>query len=170
MDKKESFELGIVFMIISATALAFTGFLGQLGMKDFYIPAMIFWRFIAAFILYGVYLAIRRELKHLWPVRHLWIHLARAFFILTAQYTFYYYIQKTNLLNAVVLLNTGPLFIPLVEWGLLRNKIGKSTWISIGVAFVGVLCVLQPHTGIFSYSSFIGLSAGVCQAFSQVLL
>jgi drug/metabolite transporter (DMT)-like permease len=169
MERKESFEMGMMFMLISASALALTGFLGQLGMGYFFIFPMTFWRFLAAFILCMAFLCMRGELKGCWRIHNLKTHLLRAFFVLGAQYTFYYYIQHNNLLNAIVLLNTGPLFIPIIEWGLLRNKVGKSTWISIAVAFIGVIFVLQPQAGIFSRVSFVGLLAGVCQAASQVL-
>lgn len=169
MERKESFEMGMMFMLISASALALTGFLGQLGMGYFFIFPMTFWRFFASLILCVIFLWIRGDLKGFWHLHNLKIHLLRAFFVLGAQYTFYYYIQHNNLLNAIVLLNTGPLFIPIIEWGLLRNKVGKSTWISIIVAFVGVIFVLQPQAGIFSHVSIVGLLAGICQAASQVL-
>ncbi len=169
MERKESFEMGMMFMLISASALALTGFLGQLGMGYFFIFPMTFWRFFASLILCMGCLWIQGDLKAFWRIHNLKIHLLRAFFVLGAQYTFYYYIQHNNLLNAIVLLNTGPLFIPIIEWGLLRNKVGKSTWISIAVAFIGVIFVLQPQAGIFSHVSIVGLLAGICQAASQVL-
>ena len=169
MERKESFEMGMMFMLLSASALALTGFLGQLGMGYFFICPMIFWRFLTSLILYAVFLWVRGELTGFWHIHNVKLHLLRAFFVLGAQYTFYYYIQHNNLLNAIVLLNTGPLFIPIIEWGFLRNKVGKSTWISIIVAFIGVIFVLQPQAGIFSHVSIIGLLAGVCQASSQVL-
>lgn len=98
------------------------------------------------------------------------MHLLRAFFVLTAQYCFYYYLHLNTLLNAVVLLNLGPLFIPIIEWGILRHKVGKSTWIGIVVSFIGMLCVIQPDKGIFSLISLIGILAGVSQGASQVVM
>ena len=93
----------------------------------------------------------------------------RAVFTLGAQYSFYYYLEQNTLMNAMVLLNTGPLFIPLIERVVAGSKIGKSTIASLVVGFLGVLCVLQPDQGIFTLMSLIGLLSGLCQGISQVL-
>lgn len=167
--KKESFTTGILYMLISATGLSLTGFFGKLGMEQLTLTALVFWRFFAAFILYAILLWLMGRLKDGIGFENIKIHLLRTFFVLSAQYCFYYYLHKNTLLNAVVLLNTGPLFIPVIEWGILRNKVGRSSWVGIGVSFLGVLCVLQPDKGIFSLMSLIGLLAGLSQGASQVI-
>jgi len=68
-----------------------------------------------------------------------------------------------------VLVNTGPLFIPIIEWAVLRQKVGVSTWISLIISFLGVLLVLQPDKDLFSQVGWIGLLAGVTQGASQIV-
>ncbi len=77
--------------------------------------------------------------------------------------------MHSNLLNATALLNTGPVFIAIIDWGILRKKVGVSTWIGTLVSFVGALLILQPDEGIFSLLSLIGLFAGISQGASQVV-
>lgn len=172
-------------MLLSATGLSVVGLLGKLGLGKLSLTGLIFWRFFASFIICLLFVHLTGRLKSgadaagefqklargsKSPFMAGWgIHLLRAFFVLSAQYSFFYYIQHNPLMNGMVLLNTGPLLIPLIEWGVMRNKVGRSTWIGVIVSFVGVLCVLQPDSGIFSLMSLVGLFAGISQGASQVV-
>lgn len=95
------------------------------------------------------------------------IHILRAIFSLGSVYFFYMFIKKHSLLNGVTLLNTGPLFIPLIERIFMGQKIHKLTGIAIIIAFVGVFFILKPDRTIFS--NMIGLLGGLFQGASQVI-
>lgn len=165
--KKESFSSAVFFMLLSGIGLALVGLFGKLGSEQFFLSALIFWRFFAAFSIYLIFLILLKKLKG--APSHLKMNFIRALFILGAQASFFYYIQNHSLLNGMVLFNTGTLFIPIIEWAFLRQKVGKSTWITVAISFIGVLCILQPDRGIFSYASLIGLLSGLCQGISQTL-
>lgn len=167
--KKESFSKGVVYMLISASGLSVVGLLGKLGMNEFSVLALIFWRFLASFVLCFLFLLIKNQLTGIFEFKNIKLQLLRVLFLLGAQYSFFYYLHYNSMLNATVLLNTGPLFIPLIEKCVLGNKVGKSTWIAIVISFIGMLCVLQPDEGIFSVMSLIGLFAGLSQGSSQVV-
>lgn len=167
--KKESFSKGVVYMLISASGLAIVGLLAKIGMNEFSVLALIFWRFFASFFICFLFFLIKNQLKGFFNFKDIKLQLLRVLFLLGAQYSFFYYLHKNTLLNATVLLNTGPLFIPLIEKCILGNKVGKSTWIAIVISFIGMLCILQPDGGIFSLMSFIGLFAGISQGASQVV-
>lgn len=166
---KESFATGVSYTLLSAVGLSLVGLFGKLGAFEFTLDALIFWRFAAAFILCTAFLGLMGKLQDVFSISNPKIHFLRAFFVLGAQYSFYYYIQRESLLNGMVLLSLGPLFIPIIERIVLRSKIGKSTWVGLIVSFIGMLCVLQPDAGIFSLVSLIGVLAGLCQGCSQVV-
>lgn len=170
MDHKESFHTGIFYMLLSAASLSVVGLLARLGMAELTLQGLIFWRFFTAFILFFFLLWFRGQLKEKLSFGDFKLQFIRPIFTLGAQYSFYYYIDKNTLLNATALLNTGALFIPLIEWSVLGRRVGKSTWIGVVVSFAGVLCILQPDAGIFSLLSLIGLLSGFCQGASQVVL
>lgn len=156
-------------MLLSAAGLSFTGFFGKIAMEDFSLSALIFWRFVVAFLGCFIILGFWGKLKDLFHLGSVPLQLLRTLFLLSAQYSFLYYLQQNSLLNATVLLNTGPLFIPLIEWGILRKKVARSTWIGVIICFFGVLCILQPDRGVFSLVSMLGLFAGMSQGASQVV-
>ncbi|HSX26590.1 MAG TPA: DMT family transporter [Chlamydiales bacterium] len=168
--KTKSFAVGALYTLGSAAFLALTGLLGKLGIEQLSLTALIFWRYLSALFFCIVLLWVARKL-HGWisHFQHIKMHLLRTFFVLVAQYSFYFYLQKNSLMNATLLINTGPLFIPFIEWGLMGTKIGRSTWISLLISFVGVVLVLQPDRDIFTLMSFIGLLSGLAQGASQVV-
>ena len=156
-------------MLLSAAGMSLTGLFGKLGIANLSLFALIFWRYAAALLLLFSILLFSGNLKGMFDFKNIKIQLLRAFFVLTAQYFFFFYLEYNTLLNASVLFNTGPVFISLIEWGILRKKVGISSWISSLVAFIGMLCILQPGVKIFSFMSLAGLLSGVCQGASQVV-
>lgn len=167
--KAESFKAGVFYMLLSATGLSLVALFAKVGIGEFSLTSLLFLRFVVATILCFIFLYVAGELKEIFPIKNLRIHFLRSLFVLTAQYSFIYYLEYSTLLNATLLLNTGPLFIPLIDRWVLKKHVGKSTWVSVAVAFIGVICVLQPDKGILSLVSMIGLLAGLCQGASQVI-
>lgn len=169
MHLESSYPKGIFFMLLSATGLACVGLFGQLIGLQLSLVATIFWRFVCAFSLCFLFLGIREGFLNLFHIDHIRSNLLRAFFVLTSQYCFFYYLERNTLFNATVLLNTGPLFIPLIERGIFGHAVSRATWVGVLVSFLGVLCILQPDKGIFSFLSLVGLIAGLGQGASQTV-
>lgn len=166
--EKKSFHTGVFYTLLSALSLSGVGLFGKLGTERLSLTALISWRYSASLILCALFLFSLRRFN--WEgLKRTKGYALRAVFTLGAQYSFYYYLEQNTLMNAMVLLNTGPLFIPLIERIALGSKIGKSTIASLVIGFAGVLCVLQPDQGIFTLMSLIGLLSGFCQGISQVL-
>ena len=156
-------------MVLSAAGISLVGLFGRWGIADLSIASLMFFRYIGASALLLFSLGGLGRLRGFFAFRHLKLQLVRAFFVLLAQYCFFYYLSKADLLNASALLNTGPMFISLIEWGLLRKKVGMSSWVGATVSFIGALCILQPNTGMFSLLSLVGLLSGISQGASQVV-
>ncbi|MBM3184491.1 MAG: DMT family transporter [Chlamydiae bacterium] len=156
-------------MLLSATGVSLIGLFGRFGIEDLSLSSLMFFRYFAAFSLLFLTFPKFARFQDLFSFRHFKLQFMRAFFVLLAQYSFFFYLEKNDLLNAAALLNTGPMFISLIEWGLLRKKVGVSSWVGAGVSFLGALFILQPNTGIFSITSLIGLLSGISQGASQVV-
>lgn len=167
--KEESFPMAAGYTLLSASGMSLVGLLGKLGDSIFLLPSLIFWRFLSGFLICFTMLWFMGLIRHQFWVKNLKMHLLRALLVLGAQYSFYYYIQKESLLNGTMLLSTGPLFIPIIEWIVLKKKVRAASWLAIGISFVGVICVLQPDREIISLFSAIGLFSGICQGASQVV-
>lgn len=98
----------------------------------------------------------------------LWMHTWRSVIGLVAMYGFFYAIAHMKLSNAMVFTYSSPIFIPLIAWLFLKEKM--TFWMSITaiLGLVGVLFVAKPDAGLFNQLSIIGLSSSLCAAMAFV--
>jgi len=79
-------------------------------------------------------------------------------------------VQKTSLVNAVLLNNTSPIFIPFVVWIWLKIPMNNKLWPGIILGFIGVICVLKPGKDIITLGALYGLGAGVMSSVAMISL
>lgn len=100
--------------------------------------------------------------------KKLWMHTWRSVVGLTAMYGFFYAIAHLKLSNAMVFTYSSPIFIPLIAWLFLKEKITSSMLLAAGIGLMGVLCVAKPDSGLFNVISGIGLGASFLAAMAFV--
>lgn len=167
--ERYSYEWGIGWMLLSAAFLSLSFLFLKINLFYLNYFFILFLRFFIPFLLIVFLVTFRSEWKGILFSANLWLQLARAGCVLVAQYGITFYLTQNTLLNATVLLNASPLFIPLIEWAFLGHPPGKSTIVGALLAFLGVILVLQPDLSVFDAMSIIGLIAALGQAGSQVL-
>ncbi len=94
-------------------------------------------------------------------------HVVRALAGLSAIACYFYAIARLRLADAVLLNQSMPLFIPLVERAWLRERIPPRLWGVLLLGFVGLLFILRPGIGVFEPAALVGLAsaaAGVGRA------
>lgn len=156
-------------MLLSALFLSLGFLFVKFGSYDYPFFWILFARYLIGSICLTAIFLVRRTLIETLRTTHFRHHLIRALVITTSQYCLFYYISKSNLLNATVLLNTGPLFIPVIDRIFLGYKFGKSTSISLVVAAIGLILILRPGGDLFEWASLFGLATGVLWAVSQII-
>lgn len=168
-DRKRRFELALTFTLLSALFNAFFGFFSKEGTTITSIPFLVFVRFSVPLVIIIPFILSMKSLKSFGKMRNVRNQVLRAFSVIITQYSLFFYLTKTSLLNATMLWNTGPVFVPIIAALFYRQHIGKITWLSSLVALVGVACVIKPNSGIFDPYSIFGLIAGIGQGYSLVL-
>ncbi|MFA5249815.1 MAG: DMT family transporter [Parachlamydiales bacterium] len=83
---------------------------------------------------------------------------------------FYFATKRLLLVDAVMLINTSPLFVPLVILVWDRVKIPPVRLLSLMVGFFGVLCILKPNFNFINFAGLVGLGAGIFVSVSYVIL
>lgn len=96
--------------------------------------------------------------------KHLW----RGVVGLAAMYGFFYAIAKLPLASAMVFTYSSPVFIPLIAWLFLKEKITARMMIAAVLGFVGVLLICRPDMAGMGFISLVGISASLLAAMAFV--
>ncbi len=98
----------------------------------------------------------------------IWMHSWRAIIGLMAMYGFFYAIAHLKLSNAMVFTYSSPIFIPLVAWLFLKERMNTLMWLAALIGLVGVVLVAKPNEGFFNLLSLIGLVSSLFAAMAFV--
>jgi drug/metabolite transporter (DMT)-like permease len=97
------------------------------------------------------------------------LHITRALAGLLSQVLYFWAVKEMMLIDAVLLVNAAPLFIPIVALVWNRAPITPAVGISLVVGFVGVVLIIDPGPELFSNpAALIALSAALFSAIALV--
>jgi len=96
--------------------------------------------------------------------------IGRALLGLVSMYLFFLAVRLVPLVNAVLLQNTVPLFIPVLTFLFFRKKITLKIFATMIIGFIGVVIVLNPGRGFLRPGDLIALSAGFISAVVTIIL
>ena len=166
MPRPQDIRRGALYVVGAAFAFAImaalTKFLAA-GMSN----EMLVWARNLFAVLFLSPLLIRYPPRQ-W-VTHYWRgHLIRAASGLLAMYCMFWAIPRLHLAEALLLNQTASLFIPFFAWLALGERVSLRTGVALAIGFTGILLVLKPGAGVFSWAALIGLASGMLAAVSMV--
>lgn len=74
------------------------------------------------------------------------------------------------MVDASLLQNTAPLFIPIIGLVWLKDVVEKRIWLGIVIGFIGIVLIIKPDSSVFKPGDLIGLASGVLLAISYVAM
>jgi drug/metabolite transporter (DMT)-like permease len=98
------------------------------------------------------------------------LHLLRSAAGLGAMYCFFYAIAQLRLSEAFLLFSTSPLFIPLIAYMWLRERVTTSAGWAVIAGFIGIVLILRPGFGIFQPAMLVALAGGFLAAIAMVTI
>nr|WP_314370474.1 DMT family transporter [uncultured Acinetobacter sp.] len=98
----------------------------------------------------------------------LWMHSWRSIVGLAAMYGFFYAIAHLKLSNAMVFTYSSPIFIPVIAWLFLKEKITIAMLCAAVLGFFGVFCVAKPDQGLLNWISVIGIASSLLASMAFV--
>ncbi len=163
---RQHMGLGALFAIISAFSFAVMSvFVKKIG-TDLPTSIPIFFRFAISFILLLPW--VLRSSSFQFKVRHPWRYVTRILSALLALFLMFYALRFIPLVNALLLNNTAPLFVPIIAYFLTGAKTPYKAGLGILIGFVGIALILRPNHQIFSIASCIALVSGILAALAIV--
>jgi len=153
----KSIDRGVLYMLFGALFSAMNGAIAKILTDDISALEMVFYRNIIGVVI------ILYALKHTAPkLTGGKFHLLflRGFFGFSAMILFFYTITVIPLGEAITLNKTSPLFVTILAYYLLKDRINITTIFALIVGFLGVVLIVKPFGMIISYEHFLGILGG----------
>lgn len=140
---------GIGLVLLGFFCASCVSALGKVLVQEMSLGMLLFTQNFFAFVFYVLF-SLPLQKKHLKTSRFS-LHLFRAIMGLGSYVCFFLAIKYIPLVNATLLANSAPLFLPFIIffWG--HQKISLGLWISLLIGFFGVFCIVNPQGGISSF-------------------
>jgi drug/metabolite transporter (DMT)-like permease len=154
------FIYGILSAIASAVMTVFIRF-------AFEVPSamVVFFRFLIALVLI-IPLCYQKSVS--FSMAQVPKHLTRALCGLAAMWVYISAVKRTNLIDAIALWNTAPLFLPFILLIWQRTLVSTKRFLTGLVGFAGVLFILRPSDLLSNSGNLLGLVNGLLSAISWV--
>lgn len=91
-------------------------------------------------------------------------HFLRTVLATGAMFGFFYGLTLMPLVNALTIAFTAPLIVTALSVPFLGEHVGWRRWLAVIAGFIGVIIVLRPGEGMFSFASIAVLFAAFCWA------
>ncbi len=108
--------------------------------------------------------------KHQIKTQQKRLHLIRAIFSVGIGYCLFFAVMHIPLVNAVLLVNTAPILVPLLGFIFFKNKINHKLWLPIFLGFSGVVILLHPKGSMLDIADLIAFAGAICMAMSLLLV
>jgi drug/metabolite transporter (DMT)-like permease len=164
--KTTNIRLGALYMV--ASALLFASMAASVGVAARELPnaPIVFFRHFIMLVFLLPWLW--REGRHALDTEDLQGHVVRGLAGVSAVACYFFAIARLRLADAVLLNQSMPLFIPLVERAWLGERIPPRLWGVLALGFAGLLLILRPGTGVFEPVALVGVASAVFASVSQV--
>ena len=163
---KGSVALGALLIVLAFACVAVMSSFGKAA-KGASTGVIVFFQSFISLVLLSPWV-LRKGFAELRTER-IWLHILRAMGGLLSQVLMFVAVRKMPLVDAVLLSNSAPLFIPLVAWVWLKEKIGGMVWGSLAIGFAGVILILRPSLALLSNpAALLATSAALFSAFALV--
>jgi len=156
-------------MILGSFFLALNGTFAKISTENLSAVVVAFYQFAIATLFIAPF--VFRKGLTLLKTKHPYLHLIRDISGLFAFYFLYLSLSSIPLIDAIVLNNTTPLFVPIVIWVWFRKHLHFGLWIALLIGFIGIFLILHPEgKGFIKPGAILALLSGVGGAITLVTM
>jgi drug/metabolite transporter (DMT)-like permease len=157
---------GALFMIASAVLFASMAATVRVAARELPNGPIVFCRHFLMLLFLLPWLA--REGRGALRTDDLGGHMVRSLAGVAAVACYFFAIARLRLADAVLLNQSLPLFVPLVERAWLGERVPRRLWVVLALGFAGLLLILRPGSGVFEPAALLALASAVLAAVAQV--
>lgn len=168
--KQDRLLLGVLLMAIGETFLVMMGATIKHVTAELPLTQVIFFRnfFALAFVLPLVTKLGLHQLKS----SNMSIHFQRGLYGVTSMLCLYYSFSTLKLTEAVLLKSTSPIFLSLIAWFILRERLPLISWLAIFLAFFGVVVIVNPSamSTTIQLGFLLGFTSALLAALAKIMV
>jgi drug/metabolite transporter (DMT)-like permease len=165
-EPRDDIRRGAGLMVASALLFASMAAMVSLAARELNNAPIVFFRHFIMLVFLLPWL-IRRGPRAL-ETGNFRGHVVRGIAGVAAVACYFYAIARLRLADAVLLNQSLPLFIPLVERAWLGERVPARLWGVLGLGFAGLLLILRPGSGVFEPAALVGLASAALASIAQV--
>ena len=159
----KSLAKGIISALIAFFFLSLIGVLVKLaGKEGASLGWIVFIQYTTAFIVSFI-MSAANKFQNLKPANFPY-ELLRGTAGVASFFCFVFAMTEIPLVDASLLQNTAPIFIPIIGLIWLKERVEKKIWLGIIIGFIGIILIIKPDSSIFKAGDLIGLASGVLLA------
>lgn len=150
-------DRGVLFMLLSALISALNGAIAKILGDDLSALEIVLFRNLIGVI---IVLVLLRHTPPSLPGGKLHLLFLRGLFGFSAMILFFYTITVIPLGEAITLNKTSPLFVSILAYFLLKERLGHYAIAALVLGFSGVIFISKPTGTLMGYEHFLGLMGG----------
>ena len=157
-----SHKVGIVYILIAWLLFTFMTIIARFTSKTIPLASILFIQ-----NLIGLITLIPWIQKHGWGLmrtRRFGLLLFRSMASISAIALSFLAVQRTSLVDTMLLNNSSPLWIPFVVLIWLKKPINHFLWPGLIAGFIGIVLILNPGKSFFKRGLSLRLPQGSCKA------
>ena len=159
-----------IFLMVAGVLLSSTGSaLIKLTSNTYPISQILLFRMLIGLFPIILFSQIIQK-QSFYRTRHLKFQLIRGLIGFFAMGCFFISLKILPLAEGVALILAGTIFIPVLTFIFLKEKINRKYWLAILFGFAGVLLITRPGADIFNPVSLIALTSAILFAVSITMI
>ena len=148
------------FTCLDATSKYLAGF--------YAVPIIVWARYLFQMLLMVLALGPRMRMGLL-RTTNLRLQILRALVLTASSLLFLSALSRMPLAEAASIAFMAPMFIAVLSGPVLHERVEGRTWLALGAGFIGVLLIVRPGTGLFSWVGLLPLCSAFMMAVYQMM-
>lgn len=132
------------------------------------VPTVVWARYLLQMLLMVAALGPRMGAR-LVRTTHLRLQLIRGGVLTASSLLFLTALSRMPLAEAASIAFMAPLFIAVLSGPVLHERVEARTWLALGAGFAGVLLIVRPGGGLFTWVSLLPLASAFMMALYQMM-
>lgn len=159
---------GVLLMIGAVASFTVLDSIAKVLSRDLPVFEVVWARYLFSLLLFPL-LFPSTNFREVYRTRHPWRQIGRALLLVGATFSMFFAVHYLPLAETYAVSFVSPFLVALFAIVLLGERVTPGRWVAIAIGFVGVLIVIQPGRGIFSWAVVFPLGMAVCWALYQVI-